>query len=38
MAKINKPIAFRVSVTEYERGWGYKPFDDIYFDNATEAK
>ncbi len=38
MAKISKPRGFRVSLTEYERGWGQKPWDDVYFDNAEEAK
>lgn len=40
MAQIQKPIvqAFRVELTEYERGWGSKPFDTLYFDNEAEAK
>ena len=38
MAKISKPTGFRVSLTEYERGWGQKPWDDVYFDNEAEAR
>jgi hypothetical protein len=40
MARIAKPNvqAFRVTLTEYERGWGQKPWDDIYFDNEAEAR
>lgn len=40
MAQIPKPnvTAFRVELTEYERGWGQKPFDTVYFDNETEAR
>jgi hypothetical protein len=29
---------FKVSLTEYERGWGQKPWEDVYFDNAEEAR
>ena len=40
MARIAKPTvqAFRVALTEYERGWGQKPWDDVYFDNEAEAR
>lgn len=40
MAMIKKPnvIAFRVELTEYERGWGQKHFDTVYFDNESEAR
>lgn len=40
MAQIQKPnvVAFRVELTEYERGWGQKPFDTVYFDNEAEAR
>lgn len=40
MAQIQKPQvqAFKVQLTEYERGWGSKPFDTIYFDNEAEAR
>lgn len=38
MPQITKPTGYRVSLTEYERGWGQKPWDDVYFDNETEAR
>ena len=40
MAMIQKPnvVAFRVELTEYERGWGSKLFDTVYFDNEAEAR
>ena len=39
MPRITAPQnAWRVSLTEYERGWGQKPWDDVYFDNAEEAR
>lgn len=40
MAQIQKPnvVAFKVELTEYERGWGCKPWDTIYFDNEQEAR
>lgn len=40
MAQIQKPnvVAFKVELTEYERGWGCKPWDTIYFDNEAEAR
>ena len=40
MAQIKKPNiqAFRVELTEHERGWGSKPWDTWYFDNEPEAK
>lgn len=40
MARIPKPnvTAFRVELTEYERGWGQRPFDTVYFDNEPEAR
>lgn len=40
MAQISKPnvVAFRVELTEYERGWGQRPFDTLYFDNEAEAR
>jgi hypothetical protein len=40
MAQIQKPnvVAFRVELTEYERGWGQKHFDTVYFDNEDEAR
>ncbi len=40
MPRIAKPTvqAFRVELTEYERGWGSKPWDTVYFDNEAEAR
>jgi hypothetical protein len=40
MAQIPKPTlkAFKVELTEYERGWGSKPWDTVYFDNEAEAR
>lgn len=40
MPRIEKPVvqAFRVELTEYERGWGCKPWDTWYFDNEAEAR
>ena len=38
MPRIEKPRGYRVSLTEYERGWGQKPWDDVYFDNESEAR
>jgi hypothetical protein len=38
MARIEKPTAFRVDLIEYERGWGSKIDDTLYFDNEAEAR
>lgn len=40
MPQITKPNvpAFKVQLTEYERGWGQKPWDTVYFDNEQEAR
>ena len=38
MAQINRPDAYKVIVIEYERGWGSKVVDTLYFDNETEAR
>jgi len=29
---------YKVQLTEYERGWGQKPFGEKFFDNADEAR
>jgi len=29
---------YKVSMTEYERGWGQTPWGDAYFDNEAEAR
>ena len=40
MPRIQKPnvTAYRVELTEYERGWGQRPWETIYFDNEAEAR
>jgi hypothetical protein len=38
MARIEVKTAYRVSFTEYERGWGQKEWSTEYYDNAEEAK
>jgi hypothetical protein len=40
MAQIENPDLkiFKVVLTEYERGWGSKIWDTLYFDNELEAK
>jgi hypothetical protein len=39
MPIVNRPVAvFVVTFTEYERGYGQRKLDPIYFDNAKEAK
>lgn len=40
MPRIEKPnvVAYKVELTEFERGWGQKHWDTWYFDNEAEAK
>lgn len=38
MAMIQRPVGFRVDLIEYERGWGSKVDDTLYFDNEYEAR
>ncbi len=40
MPRIERPniVAFKVELTEYERGWGQKHWDTWYFDNEEEAR
>ena len=38
MPQIPKPVAYRVDIIEYERGWGSKVDETIYFDNEAEAR
>lgn len=38
MAQIPRPTAHRVDIIEYERGWGSKVDETIYFDNEAEAR
>jgi hypothetical protein len=38
MAQIPRPIAYRVDIVEYKRGWGSKIDETLYFDNEAEAR
>jgi hypothetical protein len=38
MAMIQRPVGYRVDLIEYERGWGSKIDDTLYFDNEEEAR
>ena len=38
MARIDRPVGYRVDLIEYERGWGSKIDETIYFDNEEEAR
>ena len=38
MARIDRPVGYRVDLIEYERGWGSKVDETIYFDNELEAR
>ena len=38
MSMIDRPIAYRVDLVEYERGWGSKIDETLYFDNEAEAR
>ena len=38
MARVEIQTAFIVEFTEYERGWGSKPWDTEYYDNEAEAR
>lgn len=40
MPRIKKPnvVAFKVTFTEYERGWGQRHLDTEYYDNEAEAR
>jgi hypothetical protein len=38
MAQIQRPVGYRVDLIEYERGWGSKVDDTLYFDNEAEAR
>jgi hypothetical protein len=38
MARIDRPVGFRVDLIEYERGWGSKIDQTLYFDNEAEAR
>lgn len=36
--KIPKAGLWKVTATEYERGWGQRPWSTSYWDNEQEAK
>ena len=38
MARIDCPVGYRVNLIEYERGWGQKLDETLYFDNEAEAR
>jgi hypothetical protein len=38
MAQIPKPTAHRVDIIEFERGWGSRVDETIWFDNEAEAR
>jgi hypothetical protein len=38
VAKINKPIAYRVDLVEHDRFLGSKLDESLYFDNEEEAR
>lgn len=33
-----KANVYKVQLTEFERGWGQRPLDTLYFDNEEEAR
>ena len=35
--KMKKPL-YKVTMTEYERGWGQRPMGERYFDSEIDAK
>lgn len=37
MAQIPRPTAHRVDIIEFERGWGSRVDETVYFDNKAEA-
>jgi len=37
MARIDRPVSYRVDIIESERGWGQKLDEVLYFDNEAEA-
>ena len=36
--RVNLKEIYKVQITEYERGWGSKVDEILYFDNEKEAK
>ena len=35
--RFNGPL-YKVTMTEYERGWGQRPMGEKFFDNEEEAR
>ena len=38
MARIDRPVGYRVDIIESERGWSSKVDEVLYFDNEEEAR
>lgn len=38
MALVNLGTLYKVTMTEYERGWGQRPMGECFFDNEEEAR
>lgn len=38
MARIDRPVGYKVTLIEYERGWGSRVDEVLYFDNEEEAR
>ena len=38
MSRVTIQTAYAVEFTEYERGWGQKPWSTEHYDNEAEAK
>ena len=38
MARIDRPVGYRVDLIESARGWGSKIDEVLYFDNEEEAR
>ena len=38
MPQVTNTQLYKVVLTEYERGWGSKEYEVLYFDNEVEAR
>ena len=38
MAEVKLGTLYKVTMTEYEQGWGQRPMGEKFFDNEAEAK
>ena len=38
MAQVQVGTLYKVTMTEYERGWGQRPMGECFFDNEEEAR